>query len=77
LGSEQFRLDGHTLGVVDLSFNNIGNVLAISSLDSTVRSWNIDEGKKISEIKGDHSKILSQNFDLKVEIYKICFKDDR
>jgi len=52
LGTELFKLDGHTLGVIDVAFNGEGNILSVSSLDSVIRSWNIDDGKKISDIKG-------------------------
>lgn len=39
------------MGVIDIKFNDDGNRLAVSSLDSFIRIWNIDEGIKISEIK--------------------------
>ena len=49
------------MGVIDLKFNDDGNSkllfiilpseLAVSSLDSHLRVWNLDEGTKISEIK--------------------------
>jgi len=38
------------MGVVDLKFNVEGNKLAVSSLDSHIRTWNIDDGNKLSEI---------------------------
>ncbi|EGR33522.1 WD repeat protein [Ichthyophthirius multifiliis] len=37
------------MGVVDIKFNPSGNILAVSSLDSYIRVWNVDEGQKICE----------------------------
>ena len=39
------------MGIVDLKFNKEGNKLAVSSLDSHIRTWNVDLGEKLSEIK--------------------------
>lgn len=42
------------MGVVDIKFNADGNKLAVSSLDSIIRTWNIDdEFSKISECKSE------------------------
>lgn len=38
------------MGVVDVKFNKTGTRLAVSSLDSFIRIWNIDEGTKVSDI---------------------------
>jgi len=38
------------MGVCDIKFNNLGNRLAVSSLDSMISIYDIDEGTKISDI---------------------------
>ena len=36
--------------MVDLKFNSLGNRLVVSSLDSVIRVWDVDNGTKFSEI---------------------------
>ncbi len=47
---EYHRFEGHTLGVVDLAFNQGGNKLVVSSMDSRLRLWNIVEGTNFGTI---------------------------
>jgi len=47
----EFLFSNHELGVIDVKFNVQGNSLAVSSLDSVIRIWNVEEGKIVSEIK--------------------------
>jgi len=39
------------MGVIDVCFNVDGTRLAVSSLDSYIRVWNIDENRSVSEIE--------------------------
>lgn len=41
-----YKWDGHSMGVVDVKFNYNGNKLAVSSLDSCIRVWDVDLGTK-------------------------------
>jgi len=41
-------LEGHSLGIVDVGFNK--NKLAVSSLDSVIRIWDLEKSVKIKEI---------------------------
>lgn len=43
---EAYTWDGHTMGVVDVKFNFIGNKVAVSSLDSKIRIWDAETGQK-------------------------------
>jgi len=47
----EFLFANHELGVIDVKFNQQGNSLAVTSLDSVIRIWNVEEGKLLSEIK--------------------------
>eukprot|EP01017_Pseudomicrothorax_dubius_P011623 TRINITY_DN1438_c0_g1_i1.p1 TRINITY_DN1438_c0_g1~~TRINITY_DN1438_c0_g1_i1.p1 ORF type:complete len:325 (+),score=83.87 TRINITY_DN1438_c0_g1_i1:42-977(+) len=44
------EFDGHKLGVIDVRFNPSGSRLAVASMDSVVKIWNVDEGGLMSEI---------------------------
>lgn len=39
------------MGVVDIKFNSAGNRIAVSSLDSMIRVWNVDDGEKVCELQ--------------------------
>jgi WD40 repeat protein len=43
-----YKFKGNTLGVVDTKFNPQGKMLAVSSLDSMIRIYNIEEGNLVS-----------------------------
>ena len=43
-------LKGHQLGVVSVTINAAGTVAASSSLDSTIRLWDLDSCKQIKSI---------------------------
>ncbi|XP_012285916.1 WD repeat-containing protein 61 [Orussus abietinus] len=51
-GTLKFRhkLTGHSLGVVSVAVSSDGTKCASSSLDSSLRLWNIESGEKISSI---------------------------
>lgn len=46
--TESVRLEGHSLGVVDVKFNK--HLLAVSSLDSVLRVWDLDKNILRKEI---------------------------
>ena len=48
--TEVYKFKGNTLGVIDTKFNPQGNMLAVSSLDSMIRVYNIEEGVLVSQI---------------------------
>ena len=43
-------LKGHQLGVVSVTINAAGTVAASSSLDSTIKLWDLDSSKQIKSI---------------------------
>ncbi len=45
---EVYKFKSNTLGVVDIKFNPQGNMLAVSSLDSMIRIYNIEEGNLVN-----------------------------
>lgn len=42
--------EGHSMGVIDVKFNGDGTRMAVSSLDSIVRIYNVDNLEIIKEI---------------------------
>ncbi|XP_046415394.1 WD repeat-containing protein 61-like [Neodiprion virginianus] len=44
------KLTGHSLGVVSVAVNSDGTKCASSSLDSSLRLWDLDTGEKVSSI---------------------------
>lgn len=49
--SLKHKLAGHSLGVVSVAVNSDGTRCASSSLDSSLRIWNISSGEKLSSIE--------------------------
>ena len=45
------KLTGHSLGVVSVAVSSDGSKCASSSLDSSLRLWDVDSGEKISSIE--------------------------
>jgi WD40 repeat protein len=43
--NEPSRLEGHSLGIVDVKFYN-NSLLAVSSLDSVIRIWDLEKSIK-------------------------------
>lgn len=46
-------LEGHSLGVISTDVNCSGTIAASSSLDSTIRLWNLHTGEQVSEAWND------------------------
>ncbi|VEN50255.1 unnamed protein product, partial [Callosobruchus maculatus] len=44
------NLEGHSLGVVSVAISNNGKMCASSSLDSSMRIWDLEKGEKITNI---------------------------
>lgn len=44
------ELEGHSLGVISVAVSNDGKLCASSSLDSSMRIWNLQKGEKITTI---------------------------
>ncbi|KAM3139715.1 hypothetical protein pb186bvf_008173 [Paramecium bursaria] len=61
--TESVRLEGHSLGVVDVKFNK--HLLAVSSLDSVLRVWDLDKNILRKEIVCE-----------KMDNWKICWYQD-
>lgn len=40
-------LEGHSLGVISVDVNAAGTTAASSSLDSTIRLWNLHSGEQV------------------------------
>ncbi|XP_015606734.1 WD repeat-containing protein 61 [Cephus cinctus] len=47
----KYKPSGHSLGVVSVAINSDGSKCASSSLDSSLRLWNLATGEKISNIE--------------------------
>ncbi|KAK8383240.1 hypothetical protein O3P69_011624 [Scylla paramamosain] len=74
-------LEGHSLGVISVDVNPSGTIAASSSLDSTIRLWNLHTGEQLQSIdcgpveawsvgfspEGNH--IASGNYAGKINIY--------
>lgn len=45
--SAMHTLEGHSLGVISVDVNAEGTMAASSSLDSTIRLWNIHSGEQV------------------------------
>jgi WD40 repeat protein len=56
------RLVGHTLTVVDLSFQPQGQLLASSSIDTSIKIWNLDTGDCVNTLTGHTKLVSSVNF---------------
>ncbi|CAD8141631.1 unnamed protein product [Paramecium octaurelia] len=63
--NEPQRLEGHFLGIVDVKFSNNGELLAVSSLDSVIRIWDLKKSIKSKEIACDQ-----------MENWNICWLKD-
>ncbi|CAD8149068.1 unnamed protein product [Paramecium pentaurelia] len=63
--NEPQRLEGHFLGIVDIKFSNNGELLAVSSLDSVIRIWDLKKSIKSKEIACDQ-----------MENWNICWLKD-
>ncbi|KAJ8912454.1 hypothetical protein NQ315_002820, partial [Exocentrus adspersus] len=44
------KLEGHSLGVVSVAISNSGKLCASSSLDSSMRIWDLEKGEKIANV---------------------------
>ena len=42
-------LEGHSLGVISVDVNPSGTIAASSSLDSTIRLWNLHTGEQVRQ----------------------------
>jgi len=59
------KLTGHSLGVVSVAVNSDGSRCASSSLDSSLRVWDLESGEKIYSIEVGP-----------VDIWTVCFSPD-
>lgn len=55
---ENIRLEGHGLGVIDILFSDDESKLAVSSLDSVIRIWDMEQSVKLREITCEQSTLL-------------------
>lgn len=53
------RLEGHTKDVTGVSFNRDGTLLATSSVDNTVRLWNVAAGQTIRVLQAGQGWFLN------------------
>ncbi|XP_014208711.1 WD repeat-containing protein 61 [Copidosoma floridanum] len=59
------KLTGHSLGVVSVAVNSDGSKCASSSLDSSLRVWDLESGEKIASTEVGP-----------VDIWTVCFSPD-
>ncbi|MCL4117326.1 UNVERIFIED_CONTAM: hypothetical protein GTU68_010040 [Idotea baltica] len=76
-------LEGHSLGVISVDVNEAGTIAASSSLDSTIRLWNLHEGKQVQSIdcgpveawsvvfSPNGKEIASGNHSGKINVYNV------
>ncbi|HEY9726455.1 MAG TPA: AAA-like domain-containing protein [Chroococcales cyanobacterium] len=61
-GVKEFnRLEGHSEGVISVSFSPNGQMIASASNDKTIKLWSLD-GKELQTLKGHGSGVISASF---------------
>lgn len=55
-------LRGHLFGITSLSFSQDGNYIATASLDSSVKLWNLNNGKCIKKLQFRGKEVVSVNY---------------
>ena len=55
-------LEGHSLGVISVDVNHNGTLAASSSLDSTIRLWQLHEGKQVGSYLSTQESLRFLNF---------------
>jgi len=56
------KLEKHALGVVSVATGDNGNLIATSSLDSSIRIWDLQNGKEIRKIGAGPVDVWSVSF---------------
>jgi len=61
-GSEPRKLKGHTAGVTAVAFSSDGKALASGSADATVKLWDVQSGRLLTNLAGHQGAVMAVAF---------------
>jgi len=75
--SKKYTLQGHTNTITSCVMSKDSKQLATSSFDSTVKIWNLDNGREVKSIVGHKGRVNCVNFGTTNDKYIISGGEDR
>ena len=69
----QHTLDGHALGVISVDVNHTSTLAASSSLDSTIRLWNLHNGQQVTFLSEFYYDLIVHYLSLSLLILDKCY----